>query len=112
MKPKLPVPEDLTPREKWRLIEFCRREYPKWATPERLKWLVGETLDYHRAAGNPRGYTDWVAVCRNRIRWLDARGMSPWRPPEMPQERRSGEKRYPRALAEVIDLAGYKEGSG
>jgi hypothetical protein len=55
------------------------------------------TLDYWRARGNPSGYKDWVAVCRNRIRWFEARGIDPfgpndhqWKnPKEYPQEPRT-----------------------
>jgi hypothetical protein len=40
------VPEDLTPAEKRQLMKWVRANAPEWFTPKRLKWLVGETLDY------------------------------------------------------------------
>jgi hypothetical protein len=86
MREKPPVPEDLAPGEKAKLWEWCRREFPHWATRERIRWLVAETLDYHRATGNSRGFVSWLGVIRNRLRWLEARGLDPFQA----RDRRSG----------------------
>lgn len=121
-KKPIPVPEDLTDEEKRMLIRWCRREYPNWVDDARdgyqkLKFLVGESLDYWRARSNPHGYSDFLAVARNRIRYLEANGIDLFSRkhrgnPERPQEVRaraaaSGE---PTVLAEIIKLEEWREG--
>lgn len=123
-KTKPPVPDDLTPAEKAKLWTWCLGEFPHWATKERMRWLVAETLDYHRATGNARGFVCWVGVVRNRLRWLEARGLDPFQG----RDRRSGgnlerqplsarswdevkaDQEREERMGEVVDLAGWKEG--
>lgn len=78
MKP--PVPDDLSIEEKRKLVAWVQAEakasprFRKFATPDALRHVVGETLDFHRATGNKYGYKDWVAVVKNRIRSLATEG--------------------------------------
>lgn len=72
------MPDDLTPGERQRLLNWCRERYPKWATPERLTWVINDSLSYWGARQNPRGYHDWARVCMNRIANLEASGWDPF----------------------------------
>jgi hypothetical protein len=90
-----PVPKSLTRDELNALWSFAKKHFPRWATKARIEFIAGETLDYHRGIKNRHRYEDWLAVCRNRIRYLEARGWDPFksreqeiREREMPQEPR------------------------
>ena len=101
-----PVPDDLTPAEKRTLMAWVKENYPRWHTADRLRWVVGETLDYHRGIGNRSRYEDWPAVVRNRIRHIDAKGWDPFQTRlqfEQPRESRE-ESSEPVALADVIEI--------
>ncbi len=75
-----PVPDDLAISDKHRLVEWVQvearidRRYKRFCTPDALRHVVGETLDFHRARGNSAGYRDWLAVIKNRIRALATEG--------------------------------------
>ena len=108
-----PVPEDLTNEEKRSLMRYCKREAPYFYRPEALRYIVKETLDYHRGQGNRSKFTDWLAVIRNRVRSLEGRNLDefarPRRTNEKPQEPRAREhKAQPRLIADVVNLADWK----
>jgi hypothetical protein len=100
MKP--PVPDDLAISDKHRLVEWVQtearfdRRYRRFCTPDALRHVVGETLDYHRSRGNKSGYKDWLAVVKNRIRalategeyWMKRGGRTRYEDLELPQEPR------------------------
>lgn len=110
----LPVPDDLNNTEKSALIVWCQKNHPTWAYRNKLKWVVGETLDYWGARENPHSYKNWLRVVQNRIRWLDARGVDPfdrqssYRAREYPQER-GARGTGPVALGDVIDIKKYRQ---
>jgi|GEM_PF-4069396 len=115
-----PPPDDLSVSEKHRLVEWLQTEarfdlrYKQFCTPDALRHIVGETLDYHRARGNPSGYKDWLAVVKNRLRslategeyFLKRRGKTTYEQLEMPQEARPSrtEQQELMPIAPVIDL--------
>ena len=72
-KDRKPVPEDLELADKLRLSNWVLRKKAEYGwfdwirTPKDLRPIVDECLAYHDARGNPKGYTNWYAVCR---RWL------------------------------------------
>lgn len=109
-----PVPDDLTNQEKRKLMLFAKREAPFFYRAAALRHVVSETLDHHRAQNNKRFYSDWLAVCRNRIRSLEARNLDefgrPRRPSEKPQEMRNASyvAASPRRLSEVVNLSDWK----
>ena len=105
-KSKPPVPDDLSNTEKRSLMAWVKVHYPKWWSADRLRWVVGETLDYHRGIGNRSGYIDWLSVVRNRIRTIEAKGWDPFQTRiqfEHPQEPREGSSE-PVRLADVIQI--------
>ena len=91
-------PEDLTEGERRALLAWARSEVKAGKLPHalsggrKLREIVDETLDYHRAEGNLKA--DWLAVVRNRVRALAQaeRGEAWWQKErdarERPQERR------------------------
>jgi hypothetical protein len=114
-----PVPDDLDTPSKHKLVEWVQtearfdRRYKRFCTPDALRHVVGETLDFHRARGNPHGYKDWLAVVKNRIRslatdgefWMRKDGKTRYEQLELPQEpRESGPDRDLVPIAPVIDM--------
>lgn len=98
------MPEDLTNKQKRELMAWVKVHYPRWYTADRLRWVVGETLDYHRSIDNRYRYTSWVSVVRNRIRHLEAKGWDPFQTRlqfERPQEER---QQAPAGMAHVADV--------
>ena len=66
MREKPSVPDDLTAPETHTLWAWIQKRHPhitKW----RARQLVDECLSHWRAKGNPKGYRDWEAACRNWI---------------------------------------------
>ena len=87
-------------------MRWVKENYERWYSADRLRWVVGETLDYHRGIGNRNRYEDWLAVVRNRIRHIEAKGWDPFQTRlqfEHPQEPREGSSE-PVQLADVIKL--------
>ena len=68
------VPEDLSLEQQRQLWEWCQKHHPTM-TKGRLRSYVNECLAHFDAIENPKGYTRWVAVCRQWItraeRWAD-----------------------------------------
>lgn len=73
MKPKPPVPEDLSADEQKRLIAWMRERQEKYGDfdwiegPRELRREVDACLAFHGSTGNKHGYSDWYRVCQ---RWL------------------------------------------
>jgi len=111
-KGKAPVPDDLTPQEKRRLMAWVKIHFPHWYSAEKLRWLVGECLDYWGARENPRNYSDWVRVCQNRIRDIERRGWNPFENRDRGDTERPQERARRRAelepLSNVIELRGIR----
>lgn len=118
-QPPPDVPDDLDTPSKHKLVEWVQtearfdRRYKRFCTPDALRHVVGETLDYHRATGNKSGYRDWLAVVKNRIRalategdyFLKRGGRSRYEELELPQERRESQAQGELVgIAPVIDL--------
>ena len=84
-KPRPPVPEDLGLEEQRRLWEWVQKRHPelkRW----RVRQLVDACLSHWAAKGNPRGYHNWEAACRNWI--VNDRTWEQQRRNEKPQEPR------------------------
>ena len=65
-RPLKEVPAEFTEEETSKLAEFVRSEGLRLSQP--LSSVLGSCLDYHRSRGNPKGYSDWIAVARNWLR--------------------------------------------
>jgi hypothetical protein len=115
-----PVPEGLDNAAYRKLVAWLKVEvrfdkrYGRFCTDAALRHVVGETLDWHRARGNPHGHHDWIAVVRNRLRdlategeyWLRRKGRTTYEHAELPQEARPAKAEQGEliAIAPVIDM--------
>lgn len=117
------VPDSLTNEQKHKLVTWIQaeakidRRYRRFCNADALRHIVGETLDYHAAKGNPFKYHDWLAVVRNRIRGLATDGeyflnRRPRREPdpELPYENRDDGYGEEYAIGNVVDLLAKKLG--
>lgn len=71
MKTKPPVPEDLEPEQRAKLIEWVKQRQGRgefdWIDARELRREVDACLAHHGSTGNKHGYSDWYRVCQ---RWL------------------------------------------
>lgn len=107
MRARPAIPNDLALEEKVKLKRWALENAPELSSKAHLRYIVDETLDWHRMEGRVR--KDWLATVRNRIRALHAQGRDPlqrmYGGPENDEEQRAMAAATRRSQMHVVRTA-------